>query len=214
MDAIEIFEKDNCTIEIYLDDDPMNPREWDNLGTMVCSHPRYNLGDVQIGYKNNEYYYRDAQSFLDWLQVNQKKTVVLPLYLYDHSGITMSTDNSNYPFCDRWDSGQVGYIYITYEKIKEEYGWKIVNEARKQQIKEYLRNEVATYDDYLTGNVYGYNVFCDNCDPDHENSIDSCWGFYGDNWKENGLLDQANTHCDDCHKKTESAYLRSVLALE
>lgn len=30
------------------DQDPINPREYDNLGTMVCWHPRYNLGDKQI----------------------------------------------------------------------------------------------------------------------------------------------------------------------
>ena len=34
-----------CTIEIEQDPDPMNPRtEYDNLGTMICCHKRYNLG--------------------------------------------------------------------------------------------------------------------------------------------------------------------------
>ncbi len=32
-------------IEILNDEDPENPREWDNLGTMVCFHRHYNLGD-------------------------------------------------------------------------------------------------------------------------------------------------------------------------
>ena len=40
------------------------------------------------------------------------------LYLYDHSGITMSTGS----FCDSWDSGQVGFIYVTKEDIEKEYG--------------------------------------------------------------------------------------------
>ena len=35
--------------------------------------------------------------------------VILPLYLYDHSGITMNTCGFSCP----WDSGQVGWIYAS-----------------------------------------------------------------------------------------------------
>ena len=34
-------------IKIFQDEMAENPREWDNLGTMVCFHPDYNLGDIQ-----------------------------------------------------------------------------------------------------------------------------------------------------------------------
>jgi len=37
-----------CTIEVMADDGIESPREWDNLGTMVCSHKRYDLGDEQF----------------------------------------------------------------------------------------------------------------------------------------------------------------------
>ena len=34
------------TISILQDAFPANPRtEWENIGTMICSHPRYELGD-------------------------------------------------------------------------------------------------------------------------------------------------------------------------
>lgn len=33
------------TIKIYHDEDAESPRDWDNLGEMVCFHRRYNLGD-------------------------------------------------------------------------------------------------------------------------------------------------------------------------
>jgi hypothetical protein len=39
---------------------------------------------------------------------------VLPLYLYDHGNITMSTGS----FHDTWDSGRVGFIYMTKEKAE------------------------------------------------------------------------------------------------
>ena len=179
----ETIDKENVVIKIYPDSDLMeSPREWDNLGTMVCSHSRYNLGDEQIvnGYVSDE----------SW-----DNFIVLPLYLYDHSGISMSTGR-NYPFNCPWDSGQVGYIYVSRDKVRKEYEWKYITKKRENQIKEYLNNEVKTYDQYLTGDVYGYNVECEKC----EEVLDSCWGFYGSEWKENGLLDHADTTqvCPNC----------------
>ena len=41
-------------VRIKRDDYPQNPREWDNLGTMVCGHRRYCLGDEQA--QNTELY--------------------------------------------------------------------------------------------------------------------------------------------------------------
>jgi len=46
---------------------------------------------------------------------------------------------------------------------------------------------VEIYDHYLTGMVFGYDVVCDFCGQ----SIDSCWGFYGDDHEKSGLLDYA-----------------------
>lgn len=36
-----------CTIRSGQDDSPESPREWDNVGTMVCWHRHYKLGDEQ-----------------------------------------------------------------------------------------------------------------------------------------------------------------------
>lgn len=89
--------------------------------------------------------------------------VVLPLFLYDHGGITMSTG----AFCCSWDSGQVGFIYITKEKMAVE-GWD------KEHATKYLQGEVEEYDQYLTGDVWGYVV-----EADDGTEVESCWGFYG-----------------------------------
>jgi len=187
----ETIELKNVTVNIKSDNDPESPREWNNLGAMVCWHRRYNLGD-----KN---YFTNPEDFQEWVKDNP--SIILPLYLYDHSGITMSTTS----FSCQWDSGQVGYIYVTYEDIKKEYGWKYITIARIKKITEYLKNEVSIYDDYLTGNVYGYVTTCNNCN----NEIDSCWGFYGSDFKENGLLDSIDDTCDDC--KSINERLNSVM---
>ena len=44
---IKRVENEKVVLSIYFDSCPTNPREWDNLGTMVCGHRRYDLGDEQ-----------------------------------------------------------------------------------------------------------------------------------------------------------------------
>jgi hypothetical protein len=100
--------------------------------------------------------------------------VILPLYLYDHSGITMNTTG----FGCQWDSFQVGFIFISKQKMLQEYGGKIVTQKLKDRVTEYLKGEVETYDQYLTGDVYGYRVF--KVENGEEEELDSCWGFYGE----------------------------------
>jgi hypothetical protein len=97
---------------------------------------------------------------------------ILPLYLYDHSGITISTS----PFGCNWDSGQIGWIFITNQTIKDEG----IDESK---VEEYLKGEVETYDKYLTGEVYRYSIYeIETCDKGHEhkNYVEGCGGYFGE----------------------------------
>lgn len=152
-------------VEIQPDLDPENPRNewWDNFGTMVCFHRRYDLGD------EHNLSVEEAKKL-----AGRKDVISLPLYLYDHSGITMRTS----PFSCPWDSGQVGFIYVTLEKVRKEYGVKRVSKELRQKVKNILSGEVETYDQYLTGDVWGYDVTVKD-QAGNEVASDSCWGFYG-----------------------------------
>lgn len=151
------------TIKIYQDMIPINSREeWDNFGHMICFHNRYELGDSHKW---------DIDTFQDFLAENEKSIICLNLYLYDHSGLTMSYS----PFSSIFDSGQVGVIYATYEDIRKEYSVKRVTEAIKEKVLNILKAEVKTYDMYLTGQVYGYVI-----EDSEGKEIDSCWGYYED----------------------------------
>lgn len=99
----------------------------------------------------------------------QKGFVVLPVYLYDHSGLAMSTTDFN----DRWDSGQVGIIFVSNEKIKEEYEVGYIEPVLRLQVEERLKEEVAEYDAYLRGECYCYELYEDG------ELLDSCGGFTG-----------------------------------
>lgn len=159
----------NYLIRIFHDVSPESPREWDNLGTMVCFHRRYDLGDKHDYCSGN---YDGWEEMKEDIIKQENVHTILPLYLYDHSGITMSTS----PFSCRWDSRQVGWIFVSKDKVKKEG----IDESK---IEEYLKGEVKTYDQYLRGDVYGYKVYkVTTCDHghEHEEELDSCWGFYGE----------------------------------
>ncbi|WP_051540965.1 hypothetical protein [Ahrensia sp. 13_GOM-1096m] len=164
-------------IKIHHDPDPESPRSWDNLGTMVCGHSRYNLGDDH-SFQGGRAFLLDLLDLDDEVPHNvdallvkaEKMAVILPLYLYDHSGLAMNTTGFHCP----WDSGQVGFIYATLAKIREEHNVARVSSSLREKIADQFRSEVSTYHDYLCGNVYGYTIEKDG-EP-----IDSCWGFLGD----------------------------------
>jgi hypothetical protein len=241
--AIESFIVSGLTVNIFPDSDPESPREWDNLGTMVCSHSNYNLGDKPYDE------FSDTESFLlsllsikeaerlekleSHLQAKafdatrgtaygsevyrarygeardnyraalqtaaERVAIILPLFLYDHSGITIST----YSFADPWDSGQVGFIrvandtdpwdsdqvgfiYVSLATVRKEYNARAVTAAVRAKAVACMQHEAETYADFLEGNAYGYTVE----DADGV-ELDSCWGFYGFDYCKDAAHDSA-----------------------
>ena len=165
-------------LKIWQDEVADSPRSWDNLGTMVCWHQRYSLGD--------QHNFSTPDDFLGWAK-GADIAVMLPLYLYDHSGLSMSTEGWHYPYNDPWDAGQVGWIYVTKSKLREERGVKRVTKKIISWAKDILRAEVETYDQYLRGEVYSFTAY-EIRDADIV-ELDSCGGFFGDDPEKNGMLD-------------------------
>jgi hypothetical protein len=157
----------NLTVRIEQDTDRQETsRDWDNLGTMYCWHNRYRLGD--------ENPYKTPEAFFESEEYKQAVTV-LPLGLYDHSGISMYVGTGSHPFdAGGWDSGQVGVIFVTRARVLSEYSAKRITKNLLAKVREVLAGEVKTYDQDLTGDVYGYIV-----EDENGQHIDSCWGFYG-----------------------------------
>lgn len=157
-------------INIYYDNSPESPREWDNLGTFYTAHCRFRPEkefDEHFDFDKvcDERPGNLRESFL-------KKYIALNLYLYDHSGQTISSG----PFSCPWDSGWFGIVAVSIEKVKKEFGWKLLTAARRRKIEEYLQGEIDTYDNYLRGEVYGFQI---TPAGDKDNVLDSCWGYYG-----------------------------------
>ena len=255
---VDTIEYRGFDINIYQDIDAENPREWDNIGKMLCKHRDYCLGDA-VGHKRGNNpgadYPRDAEEIVEEMlaaatnenkaaqirqaweygQGNSKKfsgfvevglyicghllPIIIPLYLYDHSGISMSAGSNGTSFNRRghnafdpggWDTSSVGFIFCTHEDVKREYGVGPDKEGVEpmERAERYLRGEVEVYSQYLEGSVYGYSI-----EPKDNNKAiecdDSCWGFYGYDWKENNLEDMAKWSIDSAIEK----YRQSVRKL-
>lgn len=157
---------------IAIDNDPESPRDCDNLGTMVCFHKRYILGDEDHGYRRENF--NSWKELKKIIEEKEDVAVILPLYLYDHSGITMRT----YPFEDRWDSGQVGFIFVSKDKVRKEFSVTEINDEILDKVKKLLESDVEIYNDFLTGNVY--RLVKETFDKD-KNQIyyDIIGGYYG-----------------------------------
>lgn len=221
---------DNSTIVkvcIEQDDCVENPREWWNIGRMVCWHRRYNIGDPhkyddsddfmeqlacevssdiadRLEYIKNELYntlsdcaYYDAEMTYTeahdyaigkvnklWRELIEKTVndnyVILPVYMYDHSGVAYSTGSFGCP----WDSGQVGYIYCTMTDVEKEFGGSI------ERAEKALSCEVEAYSDWASGSVY----FARLVNAAGED-VDNCGGFYGSDWDKNGLREYVAENC-------------------
>ncbi|MDR0818899.1 MAG: hypothetical protein LBN43_04930, partial [Oscillospiraceae bacterium] len=121
--------------------------------------------DLKSGYVSDDIV--DAMSRDDLIILAEITNLIMPLYLYDHSGITISTSS----FRDRWDSGLVGWTYASYSEIAKEYD--AVTDESIEKARNLLIAEVENYDCYLRGDCYGFQLFKDG------EETDSCWGFLG-----------------------------------
>jgi hypothetical protein len=110
---------------------------------------------------------------IDYYKKEHNARVVLPLIVYEHSGITMSVGHvGDYPFdAAGWDTSFVGFIYDTPEGVKQCLGENVSDEA----IENALRSEVSVYASYLEGDVTEFMV-----EDDETNFHESCGGFVGD----------------------------------
>jgi hypothetical protein len=75
------------------------------------------------------------------------------------------------PFNDPWDSGQVGYVYCTPEKVKREFG--SVDEEAVENARKCIEAEVELYDHYLRDECYRYSLY------EGINFVESVGGFFG-----------------------------------
>ena len=120
---------------VIADPDPVDLRADDPVTRIVTWTRRLVVGD--------EHDFEDPDAFLASVQPDD---IVLPLYVHDHSGISLALG----PFNDRWDSGQAGYVLVTSEKLRA-IG---VDPADTERVGEIVAGEVGEQQRYLNGECY------------------------------------------------------------
>lgn len=157
---------EHLELRIGVDGDPENPREWDNLGTMAFMHRRYSLGD--------KHPFRSPEEIAE--HVKATRAVALPVWMFDHSGLTLATDPTMFRAFDGagWDWGQLGVIYAEADRVRSVFRVKIITAEVRARAVAQLEGEVSDYNLYLQGLCYGYEAIRDG------DTVDSCWGFFTD----------------------------------
>lgn len=170
-DTHKVIKYKGYTINIYPDDaHDQGPSEWGDTELFL-------IGDHNQFYVNNDL----IDDIHNLTTEDKKKYHIIPLIAYIHSGVSLSITNESYPFNDKWDSCQVGYVFISKKDTKS-----------KIKAKKLAKELINDWNMYLTGNVYGFIVF----DPQGE-EIGSCWGFYGEP-KDSDIINTAKgeINCD------------------
>ena len=195
MEAVRTENYLGYTIHIVQDDDPQIPRtEFDNLGTIYTSHRRYQPEEDLNKSFEDEDVWKSHGVFSDKFLKNY---IALPIYLYDHSGVTVRT----IPFGCPWDSGLFGMIAVSKDVVRQEYDAIKISPKLRQKVENLLREEVKLLDDYYTGNVYGFRIVPEGSD-DFSDEIDSCYGFYG--YSEIDYMIEESKRVIECHIRNNS----------
>lgn len=149
------------TINIKQDDFCESPDNWGNEDTfIVYDHRQFTV--KRDGFDPQElfedYMCKGLNQFGDYW--------IFPLFAYIHSGVALSTSNTQYPFTCGFDTSLSGCVLV-----KKQEGWT----ETQTKAYEVAQSVVNTWNQYLSGEVYGYEVV----NPEGE-EIHACWGYYGE----------------------------------
>lgn len=176
--------KHGLTIRIESDDDPLNPfTDQDGLPDVVTWLRSYDFTTDRNTAGD------DPESFLE--KAKAGGYVFRPLRAYIHSGIAFSLTAGG-QFSDAFDSGFAGFVYWTPEKreslgLTDSYIESILHEGETVESwhDSQFESAVEELNNYASGNVWGYIV-----EDGKGETIDSCWGFFGDYDREGGALEE------------------------
>lgn len=126
---------------------------------------------------------------------------ILPISMYDHSGISLWLGSTRGHVDAQWDCSSIGFAYIEKDKAEEEGmldpGKKYEHDWKKWAY-EMMESEMHTYDQYVRGNVYGWFV-----EYGEDGFEDSCWGYVGDDEIPRMIVEAKDVI--DCHIKQKES---------
>lgn len=208
METHEEFEHNGLRVRIIRDEDPMDPEDCDNPIYLVHFHRDFEqcskdlpfnksgfeeflTGPDPDDYDNDEEGERELADAREEWKAERDEWIVFLVDSYIHSGVhlTLSGSLEAMRLPDRrWDVSQCGAVLIKREgwgstMDDEGYSYERDGVTHKTTWRELAEGHVNTWNQYLSGDVWGYivdkPVKCDHCGNVEHEELDSCWGFYG-----------------------------------
>jgi len=183
MYLIDKIERGEYRLEIHQDIDPENPCNWGHPTQMIFFGKYKHIGnkhDYDLGgfEDRDDFMERGAEKLSKLMDA----AIIKPVHIYSHSGECIST-SLEYPFNDRFDSGTIGFAVITKKDLKEGFSTKRLTKSIMEKGEKMLEGDVKVLDVWVRGEICGFKLFKNN------EEINSCWGFYGYDYKTNGISD-------------------------
>lgn len=177
-EIIETHTINGFAVHICHDEWAENLREWGGYSSTLCvAHRKYTFGGDTLPWDCVSIEEAFAE-FLAGRGLSEKEVIWLSVYLYDHSGLALSTA----PFSCAWDSGQLGFIYETRAAIREEFAVKRISAKLEERVCARLRAEIEELSSWANGEVY--RLVIPELDIDYG-------GFFGFDHETSGLLPHA-----------------------
>lgn len=155
--------------------------EWDSgqVGWIYCSKQRF---IDETGYSKNELFSTDTKrkpAVKERVKIANRSDYGQVIKITNNK-IVIDFDHNKIPVA----KSQENIVTVDINEITE----VLSNQAIKM-----LESEIEIYDQYINGEVYGYELeeekVCHYCGHAEYEHIDSCYGFYGDDFEYNGLFD-------------------------
>ena len=195
MDAIGTIPYKGVKINIYQDEDAESPDNWGNKDVfLVAFHrdfwvQRDGFGkEVCIQLATGEEKGERAKEI-------EKEYHWFGLEAYIHGGVSLALSYEG-NFVDRqWDVSQLGLVFVSKKEARS-----------RKKAKEIAESLIETWNNYLSGQVYGYMI------ETGEGEQGGCWGFYGD-WEKSGLLEEAKGEVDEIIREKTEKHVKKIKAM-
>lgn len=188
-------------IRIVHDSDPEQPGD-DLVKISYATRSRYVLGTEAV---------TEDQAWELGERMKHGCLVGIPVYAYVHSGSTVRCSENGNLFDCPWDSRRSGLAYIDMPKVVAEFG---EGPEAIEKAKVRIRSAVELFDVWLRGEVYGF--VAETWSPVYDKAgetaggiwvaEDCCQGFYGDDWRTNGIKDYVREYLDRGFELREDLY--------
>ena len=168
-----------------LNSDTTNPREGDNLGTILIAPSKAHwvanrdvAVDISIPFGNNPY---EHWQNLCREQLNLKKSdiaVAYPITKYEHGEIYLSLG------CESGlDYAALGFVYVTKETLRKCFNVKRITKSIIARAESCLQAELDMLTAWLNGDCYGwcikeYALTDDGLEWEEVDILESCWGYF------------------------------------